>query len=298
MLNFSMINWLKKNWSITLLVLISVLYLKQNFFGTKTFNLSSPVTKDAYYQDSVGMASPAEFRSILPKQESTPSSSPDRIVIQDTSFSLHVKDVSITIKSIEEKTKQLGGFLVNSHLSKPEQAASGSITIRVPTDKLDQAMESFRQMAIKIVSESVNGRDVTDQYEDLQARLAILNKTKIKFETIMDQATKVTDLLSVQRELVNLQSQIDNVKGRQDYLQKSADLSKITIYLSTDELSLPYAPSGTWRPVVIFKTAVRSLLSSLRDVANLAIWLAVYSPLIAIAVLVYRFIQKKRKKIS
>lgn len=289
-----MINFLKKNWLLAILVLV-ILYLLK---GSSSFNRQSyPVST----LESTGIAMDSNL-SYAPKAISTfssrssqvaPSDSSNRLVITDTSLSLQVKDVSQSIKQIETETKNLGGFLVTSHLSKPELAASGNITIRVPTDKLSQALDIFRTLAVKVVSESVVGRDVTDQYEDLDARLQVLYKTKTKFESIMDQAIKVSDLLEVQRELVSLQSQIDTIVGQQQYYKKSADLSKITIYLSTDDLSLPYAPTNQWRPLVVFKTAVRSLLSTLRQVGSLVIWLAVYSPLILIGWFVYKFIKRR-----
>jgi len=46
------------------------------------------------------------------------------------------------------------------------------------------------------------------------------------------------------------------------YFEQSAKLTKITVYLSTDELSLPYAPTNQWRPLVIVKEAFRSLIST------------------------------------
>ena len=55
------------------------------------------------------------------------------------------------------------------------------------------------------------------------------------------------------------QSQIDSYKGQQDALKKNAQLAKLTIYLSTDEIALPYAPSETFRPQIIFKLAVRGI---------------------------------------
>jgi hypothetical protein len=114
----------------------------------------------------------------------------------------------------------------------------------------------------------------------------------------MDQAKLVPDLLSVQRELINLQSQIDSLKGQQKYFEQSAKLSKITIYLSTDELALPYAPDNSWRPAVVFKEAVRSLIYNLRSLANLIIWLVVYSPIIIVGLLAFFFLRHKLPKIS
>jgi len=269
MVNLTMLTWFKKNWALSILILIGLVYLKNTssprLFPSTTSKTASLMAPEAYDLS-------ANLGSAIPSRQVAPSSSPDRIVITDTSLSLQVKDVSQTIKNIDQQTKDLGGFLVSSHLSKPELAASGNITVRIPSDKLQLALESFRSLAVKVVSESIVGTDVTDQYEDLDARLDVLNKTKAKFESIMDQATKITDLLEVQRELVNLQTQIDNIKGRQDYLTKSANLSKVVIYLSTDDLSLPYAPTNVWRPIVTVKTAVRSLLTTLRSLGNLVIW--------------------------
>jgi hypothetical protein len=209
------------------------------------------------------------------------------LVIHDTNLSLQVDDVAETLNRIQETADSLGGFLVNSNLNRPEGAASGAITVRVPEENRQQALEAFRGLAVKVVSESVSGRDVTDQFEDLNAKLVTLTATKTKFEAILEQAEEIQDILEVQRQIISLQSQIDNLKGRQQYLEQSANLSKITIYVSTDELALPYTPDEAWRPEVIFKQAVRSLVGTVREVGTLAIWLVVYAPIWLLALAVY-----------
>ena len=290
-----MITFIKKNLiSIILAIILVFVLTKRNAILNSSFS-SLPTTGGGYatLEEDMVAAPSLKMATNYYGRQVAPSESTDRLVITDTSLSLQVKDVGSAIKKIQEETKNLGGFLVNSHLSKPEMAASGSITVRIPTDKLNQALDIFRSLSVKVVSESVVGTDVTDQYEDLDARLAVLNKTKAKFESIMDQASRVTDLLEVQRELVSLQSQIDSVVGQQQYYKKSADLSKVTVYLSTDDLSLPYAPTGQWRPLVVFKTAVRSLLQHLRQFGSAIIWLVVYSPLVLLAFVVYKLIKKR-----
>jgi len=281
MLHFFMINFFKKNWAVLILMVIGVLYLKNNYSGP--INYSSSRSMDAV--------------SLYSTKQVAPSESSERIVIEDTGLSLQVKDVVKSIDEIETKTKEFGGFLINSRLSKPEGAASGNISVRVPENKRKEAMSAFKNMAVKVVSESVNGTDVTDQYTDLQAQLDVLQKTKVKFEDILNRATAVEDLLNVQQQLISLQSQIDSVKGQQKYYEQSAKLSKITIYLSTDELALPYAPSNEWRPTVIFKSAVRALVGAIRSIGSLAIWGIVFLPIIIPAYLIVRYI-KRRKNAS
>lgn len=235
----------------------------------------------------------SDFIPPYPEPEAPPTTGVDRMVITKTTMSMVVKDVSEAIKTVQQKAESFGGYMVDSHLSKPEEAASGSITVRLPEEKLTEALTAFRRVGLRVVDENVSGRDVTDQYVDLEARLATLNKTKAKFEEILDRATQVQDLLNVQRELINLQSQTDSIKGQQQYLSQSAKLSKVTVYLSTDELALPYSPAQPWRPNVIFKLAVRSLVGTLRGAGTALIWIGVYAA-IWIPILVIVWIVKKK----
>jgi hypothetical protein len=294
-----MINFIKKNWSIIILAIIALVWIKNNFLSnslslTKRSSVYNSAPMD--YMGTVSeMALPASTVNYS-KNMAPPSESSDRIVIQDSGLSLQVEDVQKTIDEIEKTTKEFGGFLITYRLSKPEGVASGSISIRVPEDKRKEAMTAYKSMAVKVVSESVNGNDVTNEYVDLEARLEVLNKTKIKYEEILQKAEKVTDLMSVQQQLTSLQSQIDNLKGQQKYYEQSAKLSKITIYLSTDELALPYAPTNEWRPTVIFKEAVRSLVGAVRGIGSLTIWIVVFLPIIIPVVLIIRFIRKRKNK--
>jgi len=299
-----MTNFLKKNWAVIILIIIGILYLKNNYlrngYPMTLMGDSAYLSEDGFGRADM-MASPSFKTGLVSNyfgRQVPPSESTDRLIIQDTSLSLQVKDVAKAINEIEETTRAFGGFLISSHLSKPQDAASGSISVRIPEDKRKEAMSSFKNYAVKVVSESVSGTDVTDQYVDLEARLEVLNKTKIKYEEILQKAEEVKDLLSVQRELINLQSQIDSLKGQQKYFEQSAKLSKVVIYLSTDELALPYAPTNEWRPRVIFKEAVRSLIGLIRNVGSLIIWTVVFIPVIVPVWIIVSFIKRKRQRIN
>ena len=289
----AIIDWLKKN-KLAVVLLLAVAYLI--FRDRVILPLGAGITSRGVADVDMVPAGLSKVGGGEIFQESPPTSGIDRMVIKETTMSVMVKDVSEAIKTVQQKAESLGGYMVNSHLSKPEEAASGSITIRVPEEKLTEALEAFRKVGLRVVDENVSGRDVTDQYVDLEARLATLNKTKAKFEEILDRATQIQDLLTVQRELINLQSQIDSIEGQQQYLSQSAKLSKVTVYLSTDEFSLPYSPTQPWRPNVVFKLAVRSLVGTLRGAGTVAIWIGVYSP-IWVPVLAIVWILKRRKKI-
>jgi len=286
----SLINWIKKNKLMTVLILV-IIYLVLNnqlrFFLPTGFKTSNHYAKDERL--GIGGGSPQDSFSSLP-----PTETQSRLVIKESYLSLVVKNVVEIQKKIVEKTQKLGGFMVQSYFDNPQEAASATIIVRIPAKKLDQALNEFKKLAVKVVSENLSGTDLTEEYTDIEARLNTLYKTKTKFEEIMEKATKVQDILEVQRELINLQFQIDALVGQKKYLEKSADLAKITIYLSTDELSLPYTPTDSWRPQVVFKQAVRSLIINLRRLATIGIWLIVYSIIIIPVFFILRFFLKKR----
>jgi hypothetical protein len=301
----SILSFTKRHWLVLLLAAIILLMAKNQLLGTYGYSSSRslPSYSSGSYgaMDSVAVAPSLgkvafSNNSYQPYTQSAPTETQNRMVIQDTSLSFQVKNVSDSIKKITSDAQSFGGYMINSYLSQPEEAASGNLSLRIPTDKLPQALETFKKSAVKVVSESVSGQDVTDQYSDLDTQLQILNQTKQKFQEIMDKATAVSDLLNVEQQLMNIQSQIDSVKGRQLYLSQSAKLSKVTIYLSTDEMALPYAPTNEWRPLVVFKEAVRSMVGTIRSLANLVIWTAVYLPIIIPIVAVVIILKRKKNK--
>lgn len=272
-----LVEWLKKYWAVVLLVVAVGYIFRGSILGESRRGVYGGEMADVGVLGGPELNLSKSVGNMPFRQEAPPTDSAERMVVRDTSLSLQVKDVGGVVNRIETISREKGGFLVDSSLTRPEGASSGRITVRVPETKRQEAMDEFKKLAVKTVSEVVMGTDVTDQYVDNEARLGVLSRTKTKFEEILAKAEKVQDLLQVQRELINLQEQIDNLKGQQKYLEQTAKLAKITVFLSTDDLALPYAPDKAWRPGIVFKYAVRSLVGTLRGVGNLVIWLGVYS---------------------
>ncbi len=258
---------------------------------SKRVSETAAVSEDMSYSAGTPsvMPVPSTFQPVAPTDQT------ERLVITETSLSLLVKDVSASITSLRQAAESKGGFLVSSYLNSPEGADTGTITVRVPVDQAEAVRQVWRDQAVRVTSENVTGNDVTDQYVDLEARLDVLNKTKAKFESIFAEARTVDDSLRVQRELVNLQQQIDAVKGQQQYLEKSAQLVRLTANLATDELALPYAPDQAWRPQAIFKQAARSLVVTLRSFGSGLIWLAVFTPLWLPVLLLAWLVSRRRR---
>lgn len=294
----SYIDWVKNHKLVCVLIVVIIFLLSKNSSVRNSVSrpiggINYPSAKmSAISSDSVGMMSQESI------YESAPTTNiKDRMVIQDSYLSLQVIKVADIQKQIIKKAEELGGYMVNSSIDNPNDIASSTVIVRIPAKQLDSALLYYRSLAVKVVSENLQGQDVTDQYTDLQTQLKTYEKTKAKFEEMLDRATLIQDILQIQREIINTQSSIDSIIGQQNYLEKNAEMAKITVYLSSDEMSLPYAPTESWRPEVIFKEAVRSVVKTLRSVGTLMIWLVVFSVIWLPALLIFLFIKKRRKLI-
>jgi len=312
------ITWVKKNKLTTALLIIVAYFIYKNFFGVSIQRLTT-TSRQYESSGSTGIANPVfgpvsgapasgigkiSLPNIYPPQQDyTPQpDATNRLVIQESNLSLLAKDVVDTRNKILAFATSVGGYMVNASTSNPQDAPTATVVIRVPSAKLQEALDYFHSLSIKVVSENLVGRDVTDQYVDIDKRIATYEKIKAKYEDLLDRATTIQDITNLTQQVINIQSQIDSLKGQQESLKQNANLAKLTIYLSTDEIALPYAPSETFRPNVIFKLAVRALVGTLRKFATYAIWIGVYSvvwiPVVIIYIVVRKWLQNRRNLIK
>jgi Domain of unknown function (DUF4349) len=224
----------------------------------------------------------------------------ERLIIRTANMSLIVADTEEAMATISRMAEENGGWVVNSSVFQyNETAKTGNITIRVPSSGFNSAIEALRGLAIEVRSESTSGQDVTEEFVDLSARLGNLEATADRVRSFLDETQNVEEALAVNQELSRLESEIEAMKGRLQYLSQSASFSTITVDLTPDIISQPIDTS--WKPVQIFRNAIESLVDALQSLAEFGIWFAIYLlPLLLIIGvplwLVVRFIRRRRQQ--
>ena len=291
-------NWVNTHKLVSVLIVIILFQFLRSNVVVPLIGGSAGIRSSGAVMD-ITTAGPLAYsqKSPIYYNEATPTPNiTDRKVVLNSNFSLLVKNVTQSVESVKAKTKELAGYMVSMGIDRSDYGDSANIQVRVPTEKLDEFSKYLRGMAVKVVSENIDGTDVTDQYVDIERRLSDLEKQRSRVEKILDSATTVSEMMEVQRQLFMIQDQIDSYKGQLLYMDGTTKTSKLSIFISTDELSLPYSPSRPWRPEVIFKQAVKSLLEDLQDLGSILIWIVVYSPVIIVALIVFILIRKRFRK--
>jgi hypothetical protein len=235
--------------------------------------------------------------------EAVTTPSEERMIVRTADLSLVVKDTEGYVAQVKDIVGGLGGYVVTVNLWRDQEQLRGSITVRVPAESLDDALVKFKGLAVKVERESGSSQDVTEEYSDLGAQLRNLEATEQELRellaTVRERTGKAEDILAVYRELTQIRGQIEQLKGRMQYLERTAAMSAVTIELIPDVLAAPITVGG-WRPSETISRALRSLLQTLRLLVDAAIWIVLYVLPVAVVVLIpfaaLWFLWQRRKK--
>lgn len=170
-----------------------------------------------------------------------------RLIVRNGNMVIMVDDIKIAVAQITTLTEQKNGFVVSSQIPPIEQGSTGSIVIRVPSGEFENTMTAISGFAQEVKSQSTSANDVTQQYTDLNSRLTNLVAAEQQFLVILAKATSIPDILSVQRELDKVRSDIEVTKGQIQYLQQTSSTSLISITLQQSKLIVKFTPE---RPLV------------------------------------------------
>jgi len=188
----------------------------------------------------------------------------ERLVIQNADLAIVVKDPKARMAEITALANEFGGFVVSSNLYQSftptgKEVPEASIVIRVPSERLDEALTRIKEEAMDIQYENRSGQDVTNLYVDLQAQLKAKQAAEAKLLEIMDQATRAEDVLAIYLQVQTVQTEIEQLKGQIKYYEESAALSAISVRLIAEESTQPLSV-GPWKPEGAAKEAIEDLI--------------------------------------
>ena len=170
-----------------------------------------------------------------------------RIIIREVDMSLVVDEIQATMDEIADIADEAGGWVVDSGRW---ALHGGSISIRVPSEVLDDTVDELRSLATKVESENTSSRDVTDEYVDLGARLTNQQATQQALLGLLERATSVEAALEVQRDLSRVQEEVERLSGRIKFLEESAAFSIIRVALSLAAVEVD-VDSGPYQTVAV-----------------------------------------------
>jgi hypothetical protein len=175
----------------------------------------------------------------------------ERKIIRDADIQLEVASPAEGQRKLGAIAEAHGGFVVTSEARLEENAARDSqpseivtVQLRVPAARFDAALAEIRAIGTRVRAEKQTGKDVTEEFIDLDARLRTQRALEAQFLEIMKRAAKVSDALEVQTQLATVRMEIERVEGRRRFLENQAALSTINATLKPPAALVSVNTSG------------------------------------------------------
>ncbi len=242
--------------------------------------------------------------SVLPPSEeifmpagadTLPSTAEERMIVRNGDMSLVVEDVVNARDEIAKLAIRSDGYVVSSQISGEEEEMRGYISIRVPDEGFELALAELRDLAVRVTSESTSSRDVTEEYIDLQSRLKIAEATESQYLTLLEKAVDVEDILRIYEQLSRVQREIEQIKGRMLYLERTTSMSLISVSLTPEATAKPLVRTG-WSALEVLKSAARGIAIFGQWLGTAAIWLLIFIPIWGTTLGIIYWRHRQRKK--
>ncbi|HET9385068.1 MAG TPA: DUF4349 domain-containing protein [Gemmatimonadales bacterium] len=128
-------------------------------------------------------------------------------------------------RQVERLAQQAGGYIEEASGSSDGHV---SVLARVPAARLEELMDSIKTFG-KERGRRLTGRDVTDQYVDLEARLRSSIALRDRLQQLLGRAESLDDVLKLEQQIARLQSEIDGLQARLDQLRSGVALATLSV---------------------------------------------------------------------
>ena len=152
----------------------------------------------------------------------------NRIIVRNADMTVESNDPALTVDAIGDLAVARGGWVVNSNSS---DDGFHNITVRVPAESLDAVIDIITGSVNKVESVASDSTDFTEEYIDLGARRTTVLETVDALTVLLrsENYDSVEELLAVQREITNWQSELERIDGRLGFITESAAFSRLSV---------------------------------------------------------------------
>lgn len=189
----------------------------------------------------------------------------DRKIVRNAEVELHVRDVDEAQRAIEAALARVGGYVQESEMSGTrEYGRNVTMRLRVPAGQFGSLLELIRGLG-EVRSLRQWTDDVTEQYVDLEARIATAEAHLAQLNKLYERSGTISEMLELEREIARVTAELESLKGRFSVLANQVAFSTVSVNLYE-----PGAPEPSRNPQTLGERMRDSFLFSWNATLELA----------------------------
>ncbi|EJG00919.1 DUF4349 domain-containing protein [Flavobacterium sp. F52] len=221
--------------------------------------------------------------------ESSTTKIPQKIIKQG-SLRFETDNLENTFNQIHKAVSENKARIINDSEGKDYNSVYRSLTVKVPSQNFDRFINNVSKGVSYFEVKNISAEDVTEQFIDLTSRLNTKKKLEERYLQILQKATKVSEILEIEKQISAIREEIESKEGQLKYLESRVSESTVTIdfyktVAQKEGVKISYG-SKIWN-------AIKSGFFSLSDflISLISIW-----PFIILFCVLAYFIRKRLKR--
>jgi hypothetical protein len=163
---------------------------------------------------------------------------PDQVqahVIRTATLEVEVKNATKALAAARTTALNAGGHVENETTERIDDThVTSRVVLRVPQERYDLVLTELAG-AGKLLARKADAKDVTDQVVDVESRIATQRASVARVRELMDRATKLADVVTLEGQLSSRQADLESLLAQQAALKDRTSMATITLTLSEQE---------------------------------------------------------------
>lgn len=172
------------------------------------------------------------IQNISDKSEESENIEIESKLIKEANISIEVKEIEWAFEEIKKIVKNNKGYFTKEEDYLYDYSRSIHALIRVPAQNFDVLIGQIIEIAKKVESKTIEVKDVTEEFVDMQARLNTKKNIEKRYLEILKKANTINDILKVEEYLGKIREEIESIEGRLKYLQNKVNYCTIDLHIN------------------------------------------------------------------
>ncbi|MCI5055735.1 MAG: DUF4349 domain-containing protein, partial [Flavobacteriales bacterium] len=265
-------------------------------------NHESDFVGNAKMEESYNYASPTgvgtsseDIQSPDNEELEMSSSELSRKLIKQGTLRYQKDSLSLEVSNIKNTCRKLGGFISAENVKSEYHERSHFIQIKLTNDKFEDFINMLSNGVDSFDQKDIHVQDVTNDYFDLEARIASEKKIELRYQSLLNKANTIKEIIELEELISKKRVLIESFEGKIKQMERQTALSTISITVYKPILHTEY----TYIPPTFGEKFIKALGNGWSVVLWVVIAMANIWPFYIVAivlVVVLRQMSKRNKR--
>ncbi|WP_280746478.1 MULTISPECIES: DUF4349 domain-containing protein [unclassified Parabacteroides] len=158
----------------------------------------------------------------------------EKKIIKEGRMGVRVDELEPSRKRVDSLLAVYDGYYAKETLHNSTYESSLYLKIRIPVRHYERFISEVESGKGKVLYKEIDARDVTEQFLDLETRLANKRNYLSRYQDLVKQAKTVKEILEIEEQIRGLEEEIESTEGRLKYLSSQVSYSTLDLTFSKE----------------------------------------------------------------